>query len=157
MELTAQQALAAGLINRIVPAAGLEAKALRFARDLDANSATSNAAIKILLRASDDLSLDWQLDEERTNFLKCAEVPDFAKWDAAFLEKRAPAVWRLVLGLLFGQDRCDQRRDHRRPCQSRRIDVRCENQANVAREVEPVQMDTHDTRSGKAIGHDRHA
>ena len=70
VELPAQLALAAGLINPIVPAAGVEAETLRLARDLVTNSATSNAATRFLLRASDDLSLDWQLDQERTNLLK---------------------------------------------------------------------------------------
>ncbi len=88
--MTAADALAAGLVNRVVPADKLEAETMCMARDLAANSVTSNAAMKDLLRSSDGNSLAAQLELERVHFLDCAASPDFAEGVTAFLEKRSP-------------------------------------------------------------------
>jgi 2-(1,2-epoxy-1,2-dihydrophenyl)acetyl-CoA isomerase len=88
--ITAEEALALGLVNRVVPADKLEAETLAMARQLAANSAVSNAAMKKLLRSSYHNSLAEQLVMEREQFVGCSQSPDFAEGVAAFLGKRSP-------------------------------------------------------------------
>lgn len=89
-QMTAAEAMEAGLVNRVVPADTLEEETLRMAGELAANAPAANAAMKRLLRASGGNDLSEQLSSERKAFVGCAREPDFAEGVTAFLEKRAP-------------------------------------------------------------------
>ncbi len=86
----AQQALAMGLINQIVPAAELAAASHDLARRLAAGPTRAYAGTKRLLNASLNNDLNQQLDAERSEFLGCATTGDFAEGVNAFLAKRQP-------------------------------------------------------------------
>jgi len=86
----AAEALRLGLVNRVVPAATLEAETLVLAQRLAAAPAQSVAQMKRLLRISFEHDLRGQLDAERSAFLACAATPDFGEGVDAFLGKRPP-------------------------------------------------------------------
>jgi len=86
----AAEALRLGLVNRVVPAASLEAETLALAQRLAAGPAQSIAQMKRLLRISFGHDLRGQLDAERSAFLACAATPDFIEGVDAFLGKRPP-------------------------------------------------------------------
>jgi 2-(1,2-epoxy-1,2-dihydrophenyl)acetyl-CoA isomerase len=88
--LTAGEALALGLVNRVVPDPDLAAEAEALARRLAAGPRAAQARTKALLRRAPDTSLADQLDAERDAFLDCAADPDFDEGLAAFRERRAP-------------------------------------------------------------------
>jgi 2-(1,2-epoxy-1,2-dihydrophenyl)acetyl-CoA isomerase len=88
--LTAGEALALGLVNRVVPDPDLAAEAKALARRLAAGPREAQARTKALLRRAPDTSLADQLDAERDAFLDCAADPDFDEGLAAFRERRAP-------------------------------------------------------------------
>ena len=88
--LTAEQALALGLITRVVADAELEAQTTAFARRIAALPAHATAATKRLLRTSADVPLAVQLDAEIRGFADHTRHPDFAEGVAAFLDRRAP-------------------------------------------------------------------
>lgn len=92
-QMTAVEALTAGLVNRVVPADDLIAETARMAGALAANAPAANAAMKRLARASYGNPLDAQLAAERAAFVRCAQDPYFAEGVRAFLEKRQ-AVFR---------------------------------------------------------------
>lgn len=87
----AAQAREWGLINRVVPAAELEAESAKLARRLAAGPRQALARTKALLQASSGNSLPEQLFAEQGNFAACSIHPDFAEGLGAFLEKRKPA------------------------------------------------------------------
>lgn len=105
--ISADEALALGLVNRVVDADDLEAETLRMANQLAANSAVANAAMKRLLRASYGNSLAEQLVMEREQFVGCSREEDFAEGVAAFLEKRAPHFRSQTPGNAFAKDEID--------------------------------------------------
>lgn len=86
--LDAEQALAAGLVCQVVPAADLDAAGLRLAGQLAAGAAQAQAGIKRLLRAALDSDLDTALDAEAASFLTQAGGADFAEGVRAFCERR---------------------------------------------------------------------
>jgi 2-(1,2-epoxy-1,2-dihydrophenyl)acetyl-CoA isomerase len=86
----AAEALRLGLINRVVPAAELEAQTLALARRLASGPALAIAQLKRLMHISFEHDLRGQLDAERAAFLRCAATHDFAEGIDAFLAKRAP-------------------------------------------------------------------
>jgi hypothetical protein len=86
----AAEALRLGLVNRVVPAAELEAQVLALAQRLAAGPAQSIAQMKRLMRISFEHDLRGQLDAERAAFLRCAATRDFSEGLDAFLAKRAP-------------------------------------------------------------------
>ena len=88
--LDAPAALAAGLLNRVVPAADLAAETAALARKLAAGPREATGRTKLLLRAAAGRELPAQLDAERANFLACAQTADFAEGVGAFLGRRAP-------------------------------------------------------------------
>lgn len=88
--LEAEDALRAGLINRIVPAAGLMEAAMEMARQLAAGPAAAQGSAKRLLLQAGETTLEDQLDAERAAFVRLAGLEDFHEGVSAFLERRAP-------------------------------------------------------------------
>jgi 2-(1,2-epoxy-1,2-dihydrophenyl)acetyl-CoA isomerase len=86
----AAEALRLGLVNRVVPAAELDAQSLAMAQRLARGPAQAIAQLKRLVRTSFEHDLRGQLDAERTAFLGCAATDDFSEGVAAFMAKRAP-------------------------------------------------------------------
>jgi enoyl-CoA hydratase/carnithine racemase len=93
VKLTAAEALACGLVNRVVPADRLEAETLALAGSI---AERSPAAIALGLRAfyrSQDLELEPQLRFLEAELGRVLALEDAAEGIAAFLGKRAP-VWK---------------------------------------------------------------
>jgi 2-(1,2-epoxy-1,2-dihydrophenyl)acetyl-CoA isomerase len=88
--LDAAAALAAGLVNRVVPAEALAAETEALAHQLAAGPREAQGRVKALLRAAAGRDLHGQLAAEREDFLACAATADFAEGVAAFLGRRAP-------------------------------------------------------------------
>jgi enoyl-CoA hydratase/carnithine racemase len=91
-KLDAAEALAAGLVTRVVPAAELEAATHKFAAEL---AERSPAAIALGLRAfyrSQDLDHEPQLRFLEAEFKKVLALDDAREGITAFLAKRKP-VW----------------------------------------------------------------
>jgi 2-(1,2-epoxy-1,2-dihydrophenyl)acetyl-CoA isomerase len=86
----AAEALRLGLVNEVVPAAELAARAGAVAARLAAGPAAAYAATKRLLQASITTSFESQLQAEAEGFAGCAVTADFAEGVRAFLEKRPP-------------------------------------------------------------------
>lgn len=86
----AAEALRLGLVNRVVPAAHLDAEVAGLVARLKAGPRQAHCEIKRLLQASFDTRLESQLQSEAEAFARCAASPDFAEGVRAFLEKRPP-------------------------------------------------------------------
>lgn len=86
----AEEALRLGLVNKVVPAASLEAETRALAERLAAGPTRSYAGIRHLMRQSWTASLDRQLDAESERFRATAATEDFREGIAAFLAKRKP-------------------------------------------------------------------
>ncbi|MCO6056906.1 enoyl-CoA hydratase-related protein [Pseudomonas sp. MOB-449] len=86
--IDADEALRQGLVNRVVPAYGLEAATLGLARRLAAAPPRAQGLLKRLLRDSSGNGLDAQLEAEKAAFGRCLESEDFREAVDAFLEKR---------------------------------------------------------------------
>ena len=84
-ELDGKAALAAGLVNRLVPAAELEAATTALAEQLASGPTLAFGRAKALLRASLGRDLAAQLQAEEAAFLASAGTADFAEGVAAFL------------------------------------------------------------------------
>jgi 2-(1,2-epoxy-1,2-dihydrophenyl)acetyl-CoA isomerase len=82
-----------GLVNRVVPAASLEAETHKLATRLAAGPLAACGRTKLLLNGSLNTSLETQLQREAEAFAQCASEPDFTEGIGAFLEKRKPQ-WR---------------------------------------------------------------
>ncbi|MBL6454991.1 enoyl-CoA hydratase/isomerase family protein [Belnapia sp. T6] len=87
-ELDGRAALAAGLVNRIVPAAELEAATEALAQQLASGPTAAFGRAKALLRASPGRDLPTQLHAEEEAFLASAGTADFAEGVGAFLGRR---------------------------------------------------------------------
>ena len=88
--LDAAQALQLGLVNRVVPAAELEAQTALLAQQLGRGPTQALGEIKQLLRASQQATLDEQLDAEAQAFLRCAASADFSTALDAFAARQMP-------------------------------------------------------------------
>ncbi len=86
----AQQALAWGLVNRVVPAAELGAAVDSITGSLAQAPVLAIRNAKRLVRESLARTLSGQLDAEAASFSACAGTSDFAEGITAFLEKRPP-------------------------------------------------------------------
>lgn len=84
----APQALAWGLVNRVVAGDALLPQAEKLAARLAAGPAEALAGTKRLLNAAFETSLVEQLHAEQRAFAACGVNPDFAEGLAAFFEKR---------------------------------------------------------------------
>jgi 2-(1,2-epoxy-1,2-dihydrophenyl)acetyl-CoA isomerase len=85
----AQDALAIGLVNRVVTPAALQAATDEWAQRLAAGPSIAQSHLRSLLRSSFNRSFHEQLDAEREAFLRCATTDDFREGTGAFLAKRA--------------------------------------------------------------------
>ncbi len=90
----AADALALGLVNRVVPAAELDAATRALVHTLATGPVLATRQAKRLVRESLSRSLSEQLDAERVSFAACAGTGDFVEGITAFLEKRAPRFGR---------------------------------------------------------------
>jgi 2-(1,2-epoxy-1,2-dihydrophenyl)acetyl-CoA isomerase len=90
--LDAPEALRLGLVNRVVPAAALEAETMALAQRLAAGPTLAYGRIKRLLRQSFDTDLATQLDAEAVAFRDGTLTQDFREGLEAFFAKR-PAVF----------------------------------------------------------------
>jgi 2-(1,2-epoxy-1,2-dihydrophenyl)acetyl-CoA isomerase len=88
--LDAAEALRLGLVNRVVPAADLEAQTRGLAQRLADGPTQALGEIKRLLRDSLQTGLRPQLDAEAAAFLRCAATLDFDAGLDAFVAKRTP-------------------------------------------------------------------
>ena len=88
--IAANDALAAGLINRVVPAAELEAATIEWAERLARGPTRSIGASKALLNRALQTDLDQALDEEATMQAMVSQTRDFSEGVRAFAEKRDP-------------------------------------------------------------------
>ena len=84
----ADDALRLGLINRVLPAAELDAAAQALAQRIASGPTVAYGQMRRLLRDSLTRDLPAQLQAEAQAFLACAKTPDFSEGVAAFLAKR---------------------------------------------------------------------
>ncbi|MEO5699425.1 MAG: enoyl-CoA hydratase-related protein [Casimicrobiaceae bacterium] len=90
----AAEAQRIGLVNRVVPAAALEATTRELAAAILAGPALALGNVKGLVHAAWSRDLEGQLRAEATSFGACAASDDFSEGVEAFLAKRAPAFGR---------------------------------------------------------------
>jgi 2-(1,2-epoxy-1,2-dihydrophenyl)acetyl-CoA isomerase len=84
----AQQALAWGLVNRVVPLAELDVAVARVVQSLVEGPVLAIRNAKRLVRESLGRTLSEQLHAEALSFGACAGTPDFVEGITAFLDKR---------------------------------------------------------------------
>jgi 2-(1,2-epoxy-1,2-dihydrophenyl)acetyl-CoA isomerase len=89
--LTAEEALAWGVVSEVVPAAELPARVQEVAQRYASMPTLAIGATKRLLDAAETSSLDDQLEREAVTQAEMTQTPDFREGVAAFLEKREPA------------------------------------------------------------------
>jgi len=88
--IEADEALAIGLYNRVVPAAELEAETRALAERLARGPAFALAVTKEMLARESDVSLDAALELEAQAQAICMQHPDYREAYEAFVEKREP-------------------------------------------------------------------
>jgi enoyl-CoA hydratase/carnithine racemase len=88
--VTSEVALSIGLVNEVVPADELDARALALAKLLASRSAGAQAAIKRLVCQGIELPLAAALRVERAALPEILGSADYAEGLAAFAEKRPP-------------------------------------------------------------------
>ena len=88
--LEAKEALALGLINKVLPPDDLEAEVAAMAERLASGAAEAVRQGKHLLSEALEHDLETQLGRERESFAECAATDDFEEGINAFLEKRQP-------------------------------------------------------------------
>jgi enoyl-CoA hydratase/carnithine racemase len=91
--IKAEQALALGLINRVVPRDDLDTAALAWARDLAKKSPLAVKIAKSAFYASRDMPYEAQFAYMNEAFARLCDTSDAKEGVAAFFEKR-PAVWQ---------------------------------------------------------------
>lgn len=88
--ISADQALAWGMVNEVVPAADLDDRATAVARSLAAGPTRAYCRMRQLLRQSWTTSLDDQLVAETAGVRATGDSTDAAEGIQAFLDKRPP-------------------------------------------------------------------
>ncbi len=91
--LSAQQALAAGIVNEVVPACDLDATVAQWAGRLAGRSPVIMRLGKEAMRRQMDMSLDDALDYLRSQLSLAISTEDVIEGVSAFFQKRAPE-WR---------------------------------------------------------------
>lgn len=86
--VTAAEALALGMLTRVVPLADLDSAVDKMAEKIARSSRGSMSGIKRLVNGSMQNTLSVQLDAERESFSTRAGSDDFAEGIRAFIEKR---------------------------------------------------------------------
>jgi enoyl-CoA hydratase len=89
----AQEALQIGLVDEVVPAAGLMARAEALAMEIAANAPMAIAEVLKAVDEGLEMPLDLALQREAERFSSLCDTADKAEGTSAFLEKRAP-VWQ---------------------------------------------------------------
>lgn len=90
--LSAEDAKALHLINRVVPAEQFDATVAEIAERIATGPSQAYAAAKRLIHLAANVErLDFHLDEELTELVRAAAGNEVAEGISAFLEKRAPA------------------------------------------------------------------
>jgi enoyl-CoA hydratase/carnithine racemase len=92
--ITAEEALAAGLYNRVVPAGELESETRAVAERLARGPAFALGVTKEMLNRELDVSLDTALEWEAQAQAVCMQHEDYAEAYRAFTEKREPRFKR---------------------------------------------------------------
>lgn len=87
--LAAQDALSAGLINRVVAPEALDEEAQKLASRLASGPTAAYAQAKQLINRTFDRPIRAHLDDEIARFADCTKTDDFREGVAAFVEKRA--------------------------------------------------------------------
>jgi enoyl-CoA hydratase len=88
--IDAAEALRIGLVQRVVPAADLQAEALRLAKGIEAKAPLAITATKRAIREGASLPLAEGLALEALQFGVMTSTRDFREGTRAFLEKRKP-------------------------------------------------------------------
>ena len=88
--LLAKEALDLGLVNRVVPAADLEAQARELASEIAANAPLAVRAIKRMMRAAETETFEQNVHHVFLQLLPLFRTKDFQEGVAAFMEKRTP-------------------------------------------------------------------
>jgi enoyl-CoA hydratase/carnithine racemase len=88
--ISAQDALALGLVNQVVPRSDLLSAATRLAEQIMANSPAAVRQAKWAIDHGADLPLDQALDRENTAYERALASADRREGIAAFNEKRKP-------------------------------------------------------------------
>ncbi|MEQ9815306.1 MAG: enoyl-CoA hydratase-related protein [Azospirillaceae bacterium] len=86
----AARAAEAGLINRVVPVADLEAETRRLAHRLASGPTRAYASLKRLMDAAPSAQLAAQMQAEAEAFAECATTEDFKEGVGAFNDRRTP-------------------------------------------------------------------
>jgi 2-(1,2-epoxy-1,2-dihydrophenyl)acetyl-CoA isomerase len=84
----AQEALAMGLVNRVVPGAELDAAVEKVVAAIASGPRGALARTKRLLRQSSTCTLPEQLRAEAASFAACSSTDEFVEGVTAFVEKR---------------------------------------------------------------------
>jgi 2-(1,2-epoxy-1,2-dihydrophenyl)acetyl-CoA isomerase len=90
----AAEAARLGLVNRVVPAADLDAAVDAIVHSLVTGPRYALRSAKRLIRDSVGRTLSEQLEAEAVSFGRCTATPDFEEGITAFLAKRAPTFRR---------------------------------------------------------------
>jgi 2-(1,2-epoxy-1,2-dihydrophenyl)acetyl-CoA isomerase len=88
--LTAEEALAIGMVNRVVPHDQLKTETLALAAQLASGPTLAFARMKENLNRSEDCDLGTLLDQEAMNMQLSGQTADHRDAAKAFVEKRAP-------------------------------------------------------------------
>src|SRR5436190_4769826 len=90
----AADALALGIVNKVVPLAELDTATAAIARSIAGGPVQAMRRTKRLVRESLARTLSEQLQAEAVSFSECSATPDFIEGITAFLAKRAPQFGR---------------------------------------------------------------
>ncbi len=88
--ISSEQALALGLVTKVVKDEDLMEEATEMARELASGSSASFGWSKSLLTDSFGSSFETQIERERMGICACAETPEGAEGLRSFAEKRKP-------------------------------------------------------------------
>jgi 2-(1,2-epoxy-1,2-dihydrophenyl)acetyl-CoA isomerase len=91
--LTAADALAAGLVNELLPADQVDNRAREIAAELAAGPTAALGATRALLRGPDPAALRAHLDAELDSLTELVAAPEAAEGLLAFTQRRPPKFW----------------------------------------------------------------